>query len=115
MSLLKAQEAQELGDAERIAAELEEVKADVRRLKDKAEEAGDLRTALTGCDRALKALELQAKLAQLISDAPQINLIQAPEWIELRAVILGALEPHAEASYAVLRAIEGVSNGKASG
>jgi hypothetical protein len=114
-SLLKAQEAQEMADADRMLAELQEVKADVWRLKSKAEEGGDYRTAMSGFTHALKALELQAKLTQLISDAPQLNLYISPEWMELRAVIVQALEPYPEASYEVLRAIEGVSNGNASG
>jgi hypothetical protein len=40
-----------------------------------------------------------------------VNVLVSPEWLELRAVIVGALEPHSEACGAVLKAIEGVSNG----
>jgi hypothetical protein len=36
-----------------------------------------------------------------------------PEWLELRAVIVGALEPYSEARRAVLRALEGGGNGRA--
>src|SRR5215203_300501 len=64
--LVNAQEARDIADADKIKAELERVKEDVHRLRDKAEQDGDYRTALTGCDRALKALELQAKLSQII-------------------------------------------------
>jgi hypothetical protein len=60
--LLQAYEAIQRDDAEDLAEELLKVKADVHRLKEKAEEEGDLRTALLGCDKALKALELQAKV-----------------------------------------------------
>lgn len=109
--LLKAQEAQEISDAERIAGELEAVKADVRRLAQKAEEEGDIRTALIGCDRALKALELQAKLAQIISDAPQVNVITSPEWVEIRTLVVNALGPHPDAKRAVVEALEGAGNG----
>ncbi len=111
--LAKAAEADELADADQLKAELETVKADVHRLKGKAEKEGDYRTALTGCDRALKALELQAKLLQLIGDASQVNLYLSPEWLELRAVVVGALEPHPAARESVLRALEGVGNGGA--
>src|SRR5919107_4947386 len=45
-----------------LVGELVRVKEDVHRLKEKAEEDGDLRTALLGCDKARKALELQAKV-----------------------------------------------------
>jgi hypothetical protein len=78
----------------------------VHRLKEKAEEEGDLRTALLGCDKALKALELQAKVEQLIQTQPTVNLHLHPEWVELRALIVGALEPYPEARYAVVGALE---------
>jgi hypothetical protein len=55
----------------------------------------------------MQALELQAKLAQLISDAPQLHLHISPEWLELRAVIIGALERHPDALRAVTTALEG--------
>jgi hypothetical protein len=34
-----------------------------------------------------------------------INLVLSPEWLELRALIVGALEPHPEAREAVVHAI----------
>ena len=40
-----------------------------------------------------------------------MNLNVSPEWLELRAVIVGALEPHPAAHRAVLRALEGVGKG----
>jgi hypothetical protein len=40
-----------------------------------------------------------------------VNLNVSSEWLELRAVIVGALEPHPAAHRAVLRALEGVGNG----
>jgi hypothetical protein len=111
--LLKTYETIERDDAEGLATELAQVKADVHRLKEKAEEEGDLRTALLGCDKALKALELQAKVEQLIQTAPTLNILVAPEWLELRALIVGALEPHPQARGAVLRALESAGNGRA--
>ena len=106
-TLLKAKEAEEIADADNLTAELRRVIADVHRLRARAEAEGDLRTALLGVDKALKAFELQAKLAQLIDERPQINLNISPEWLELRAVIVTALDAHPEAQQSVLRAIEG--------
>src|SRR5918999_51038 len=103
--LLKAYEAIERDDAEDLAGELVSVKEDVHRLKEKAEEDGDLRTALLGCDKALKALELQAKVEQLIQTAPTVNVLVAPEWIELRTRPLYALDAYPDARGAVLRAL----------
>src|SRR5918999_3807985 len=79
-----------LGYVEDLAGELVRVKEDVHRLKEKAEEDGDLRTALRGCDKALKALELQAKVEHLIQTAPTVNILMEPAWIELRTRLLYA-------------------------
>src|SRR5829696_9240064 len=85
--LLQAYEGVERADAEDLAGELTRVKDDVQRLKDKAEEEGDIRTALLGCDKALKALELQAKVEQIIASQPTVNITVSPEWLEVKAVI----------------------------
>ena len=94
--LLKAYEAIERDDAEDLAGELVKVKADVNRLKEKAEEEGDLRTALLGCDKALEALELQAKVEQLIQTQPTVNiaLVEHPDYRRLEDVLTRALEPY---------------------
>ena len=103
--LLKAYEAIERDDAEDLASELARVKEDVHRLKAKAEDEGDIRAALLGCDKAIKALELQAKIEQLIQTQPTLNLTLNPEYIEMRTAILVALEPHPEAAESVSRAM----------
>ena len=108
--LVKAYEVVERDDAEDLAGEVINVKEDVHRLKEKAENEGDLRTALLGCDKALKALELQAKIEQLILTAPTFNIHLNTEWIELRTAILRALEPHAEARESFLAALTAVSD-----
>jgi hypothetical protein len=94
--LVKAKEDGERGNAKELAAELSRVKEDVRRLKGKAEEEGDIRTALLGCDKALKALELQAKVEQIIASQPTVNITVSPEWLEVKAVILQAIDRHPE-------------------
>jgi hypothetical protein len=40
-----------------------------------------------------------------------VNLNVSPEWLELRAVIVTALEPHPEAMGAVVDALEGAESG----
>jgi hypothetical protein len=79
----------------------------------KAEEAGELRTALGAIREARGNLELLAKLLGELDERPVVNLNLSPEWLELRAVIVTALEPHPEARGAVLRALESGGNGRA--
>ncbi len=106
--LLKAYEAIERNEAEDLAGELVRVKTDVHRLREKAEEEGDLRTALLGCDKALKALELQAKVERLIQTAPTVNiaLVEHPDYKRLEDVLTNALEPYPAARYAVAGALK---------
>jgi hypothetical protein len=42
-----------------------------------------------------------------------VNLNLSPEWLELRAVIVTALEPYSEARESVLRALDGGGNSRA--
>jgi hypothetical protein len=56
-------------------------------------------------------LELLGKLAGELDERPMVNLNVSPQWLKLRAVIVGALEPHPAAHTAVLRALEGVGDG----
>ena len=110
--LLEAYEYLRQTDAEDLAGELTKVKQDVHRLKEKAEEDGDLRTALLGCDKALKALELQAKVEQLIQTAPTVNVLVSPQWVSLRSRLIYALDAYPEARGSVLRALEEGANGR---
>jgi hypothetical protein len=75
-----------------------------------AEESKQHRTALSAIREARSNLELLAKLLGELDERPVVNLNVSPEWLELRAVIVGALEPYTEARVAVLQAIEGAGN-----
>jgi hypothetical protein len=78
-----------------------------------AEASEQHRTALSAIREARGNLELLAKLLGELDERPLVNLHVSPEWVELRAVIVGALEPYSAAREAVLRAIEGAGNGSA--
>jgi hypothetical protein len=58
-------------------------------------------------------LELLAKLIGQLDERPVVNLSISPEWLEMRAAIVVALEPYSEARDAVLRAIAGAGDGRA--
>ena len=78
---------------------------------ERAEKAGDLRTALAAISQARGNLELLGKLAGELDERPVVNLNVSPEWLELRTVIVKVLESHPAAHGAVLRALESVGNG----
>jgi len=88
-------------------AEVRELKARALEILDEAQGAGDLKTALLGIREARSCLELYMKAEGQIKDSPQITIITNPEWMELRTVIIQALDPFPQAKEAVAHAIRG--------
>ena len=109
--LLKAREVEEAARADDLLEQVRLLQGHALDILERAEKAGDLRTALAAISQARGNLELLGKLAGELDHRPVVNLNVSPEWLELRTVIVGALEPHPAAHSAVLRALEGVGNG----
>jgi len=57
---------------------------------------GDRRTALLALQTEIKQLELTAKLTGQLNEAPQVNLLMSPEYLELKAIINTTLAPYPE-------------------
>jgi hypothetical protein len=109
--LLKAKEVEEAARADDLLDQVRNLQAHALDILERAEKAGDLRTALAAISQVRGNLELLGKLAGEIDERPVVNLNVSPEWLELRGVIVGALEPYSEARGAVLSALEGAGNG----
>src|SRR5215212_3218222 len=105
--LVIAQAAEEIAQADSLLNQVRDLQSRAYGILDKAEGTGDLRTALGAIREARGNLELLAKILGELDERPVLNLNVSPEWLELRAVIVGALAPYSEARDAVLRAIEG--------
>lgn len=88
-------------------AEVRDLKARALSILTKAEGAGDLKTALLGIREARGCLELVFKAEGRIQEQPQINVLVNPQWVELRTLIVKALEPYPQAREAVVHAIRG--------
>jgi len=112
-TLAKAHDAEEVAQADSLLDQVRDLQERALDILDKAEEAGELRTALGAIREARGNLELLAKLLGELDERPQVNVLVSPEWLELRAVIVAALEPHPHARGDVLRALEGAENGSA--
>ncbi len=95
----------ELATSEDIYKEIEKWHEEAKDLQKIAKADGDIKTALLGLDKALRCLELMAKIHGQIPTGPQITIINNPEWVELRTLIIGALEPYPAAREAVVHAI----------
>ena len=109
--LLKAKEVEEVARADDLLDQVRNLQGHALDILERAEKAGDLRTALAAISQARGNLELLGKLAGELDERPVVNLNITPEWLELRAVIVGALEPHPAAHRAVLSALETEGNG----
>ena len=79
--------------------EVRELKAEARSILSEAREAGDLKTALLGIDKALKCLELIFKAEGIIKEQPQINLLNiyaSPQWDQVGLIFSEILAPFPE-------------------
>jgi len=102
---VQVKEAQEIGQADSLLTQVKELMTRTERIFTKADEAGDLRTALQAIKESRGNLELMGKLLGELQDGVTINLYNHPVWIDLRAVILTALEPYPEAKGALIDAL----------
>jgi hypothetical protein len=73
-----------------------------------AHRSGDGDLALRAVDRVQKQIELQAKLLGELQQegTATINVVQSPEWLQLRRQTLRALSPYTEARVAAAGALQ---------
>jgi hypothetical protein len=109
--LVMVEKAAEMVEADNLLDQVGDLQRRALAILDKAEEVGGLRMALSAIREARGNLELLAKLLGELDERPVVNALLSPEWLELRAVIVGALEPHPEALRAVVGALEGADGG----
>ncbi len=108
--LVKAQEAQEVAKADSLLDQVAELRDKALAILAKAEQAGDLRTALQGIKEARGCLELLAKLQGELQERTTVNILINPQWLSLRTVILEALDGFPEARLAVAQALREVES-----
>lgn len=70
-----------------------------------AEGAEDVKTALLAIKELRELVRLWGELEGKLQSQPQITIINSPEWLQLKTVIVTALRPHPEALEAVLEAL----------
>ncbi len=107
-ALVKAQDAAEAAQADALLAQVVDLRDKALGVLDTAQGSEDLRAAIGAIREARGCVELLAKLAGQLKDAPTVNILVSSEWQGLQAVILQALEPHADARLAVAEALTSV-------
>ena len=99
--LAKAREAEDVAHAIDVVTQLKAINAAALAVLADARTRGDGELALKAIDRVQRQVELQAKLVGELDERPQITLQTAPEWLQLRGVLLEALRDYPDARRAV--------------
>ena len=98
--------AREVGQAIDIVQQLRAINSATLQVLQAARESEKHSLSLQAVDRVHKQIELQAKLlGELQETGPQVNVLVAPEWREIKVNILAALSPFPEARSAVSRVL----------
>ncbi len=106
--LLKSNDIQEIAKADVLLVQLEEIREKTLSLLDKAEQAADTRVygaPVAYLREVREQIKLLAELEGRLAAQPQITIVNSPQWVELRTLIITALEPYPEAREAVVHAI----------
>ncbi len=107
-TLAKATEAAEIATADSLLERVETIYRRAWSLLEKAEAAGDLKTALQGIGQLRGTLELLAKLMGELREGTTVNVTLAthPEWVEVKTIIFDTLSPFEDARLALAQALE---------
>ncbi len=106
--LLKSNDIQEIVKADVLLVQLGEIREKTLSLLDKAEQAADTRVygaPVAYLREVREQIKLLAELEGRLAAQPQITIVNNPQWVELRTLIITALEPYPDAKAAVVDAI----------
>jgi hypothetical protein len=97
--LLKAKEVEEVAQADDLLQQVKNLQGHALDILERAEKAGDLRTALAAISQARGNLELLGKLAGELDERPVVNVLLSPQWAAIRTSMLEALSAIRRASW----------------
>jgi uncharacterized protein (DUF1810 family) len=103
--MVKAEQAKETALADDLLGQVKALRNKAIAILGKAEAAGDLRTALMGIREARACVELLLEVEGELHRQPVVNVLIAPEWLQLRTVILQSLAPFPDARAALARTL----------
>lgn len=102
--MVKSQEASDVAHADQLLAEVNRLYRVAIGIMEKSS-AKKPETALRAIGVAGRMLELLGELMGELNRQPQVNILVAPEWLQVRTVLLRALQPHPDARAAVAAAL----------
>jgi hypothetical protein len=101
----EAQRAQDIGQALDVVHQLRAINAACLEVLTKARASEKHATLLGAVDRIHRQIELQARLLSELQEGQTVNVLVAPEWHEVRLVVVNALRRYPEARAAVTEAL----------
>jgi len=110
IALARAQQAREVTHGDDLLGQLQLLQSRTLAILSRAEQTGQLSTALLAIREARSNLEFLAKLMGELQEVQPANVLQAPEWLMVRSILLAALARYPEARQDVaarLLALEG--------
>jgi hypothetical protein len=108
--LALARDAERAARADTLLDRIEALHSRTMAILEAVEGTDEHGTALAAIREARRNLELVGEVTRELDRGATINLALNPEWLEIRGVIIAALEPHPTARDSVLRALEGVGH-----
>ena len=109
-ALLKAKDIEDVANGDSLLEQLKNARKRTYSLLDKAEAAADTRVygaPVAYLKEIREQLKFIAELEGRLATQPTINFTLNTEWVELRTLIVVALDPYPEAKEAVVNAIRG--------
>lgn len=97
--------AREIGQALDVVQQLRAINAACLEVLSKARASEKHSTLLGAVDRIQRQIELQARLLGELQDGQAVNVLVAPEWHQVRLVVVEALRDYPEARLAVTKAL----------
>jgi hypothetical protein len=106
IALKKAREKQSIDIIEQLERSLQTTQY----ILENALNQGQERVALKALEVEIKQFELTAKLTGQLHEAPQVNFLLSSEYVQIKQVIIKALEPYPEARQRAARALREVND-----
>jgi hypothetical protein len=100
--------AQDISQALDVVQQLRAINSASLEVLSKARASDNHSTLLGAVDRIHRQIELQARLLGELQDGPTVNVLVAPEWHQVRLVVVDALRPFPEARTAVATALDSI-------
>lgn len=107
-ALVKASEASQVASADDLLSQIKALQAKALAILDRNLGKDD-KIALSAIKEARANLELIGKLLGELASSPTVVMVNNPEWIMLRTLIINALDNYPEAKMAVVNELERLS------